>query len=97
MSTLPVAKKALPNNDKKCHLEQGMLDMAAAQGVKYVRVVQVSDDSYVVEATFGKKGAPYYLATARSPYEPREFLAVQTAILKVRDMFAVREATVVFQ
>lgn len=90
-------KNTAPNNTKRCHLEQGMLDMAAEQGIRYIRVIQTAEQAWIIEATFQKKGAPYYLATARAPYEPREFLQVQTAVQKVRDLFAVREVAIVFQ
>jgi hypothetical protein len=85
------------SNDKRCHLEQGLLDLSMSHGIKFVRIIQVSEESYILEVTFRKLQAPYYLATARDPYNPREFLQIHTVVNKARELFALREVTIVFQ
>jgi hypothetical protein len=85
------------NAELRCHIEQGMLDMLTTNGLKNVRVIETKDATFLLEVSFNKKSGPYYLATARSPYEPREFSHIQTAIEKARELLSANQVTVVFK
>jgi hypothetical protein len=90
-------QQTIMNAELRCHIEQGMLDMLASNGLKNVRIIETENATFLLEVAFNKKSQPYFLATARSPYEPREFSYVQTAIEKARALLSANEVTVVFK
>lgn len=73
-----------------------MILNAMEQGVRSARIIETENDTWLMEVTFNKDHVPYYLATARDPYIPRELAHVQTAIQKAREILAIDELTVIY-
>lgn len=78
-----------------CVQEDALVLAAHAGGVEEVRIAQKEDGMYVLSVKTKTKRERLYLATRRTPDEPRKFKRIDVAATVGMKLFKVKRFTVV--